>query len=99
MDLLQRTDEAPICRLNEARKAVEECSIVIFGASGDLTARKLIPAFYHLHKEKQMPADFRLIGFARRGKTDASWRGEMRQARGRIFCTAALVVAGLRGLA
>jgi glucose-6-phosphate 1-dehydrogenase len=59
---------------------VDPCSIVIFGASGDLTARKLIPAFYHLHKEKQMPPDFRIIGFARRDKTDDSWRVELRQA-------------------
>jgi glucose-6-phosphate 1-dehydrogenase len=64
----------------ETRKAVDPCSFVIFGASGDLTARKLIPAFYHLHKDKLMPADFRIIGFARREKTDASWRDELRQA-------------------
>ena len=68
------------CRLASEHKAVEPCSIVIFGASGDLTARKLIPAFYHLFKEKQMPAQFRIIGFARRDKTDASWRGELRLA-------------------
>ena len=47
---------------------VEPCSIVIFGASGDLTARKLIPALYHLFKDKQMPPEFRVIGFARREK-------------------------------
>ncbi len=58
---------------------VEPCTIVIFGASGDLTARKLIPALYHLHKEKQMPPDFRIIGFARREKTDESWRAELRK--------------------
>ena len=62
------------------RKNLETCSIVIFGASGDLTARKLIPAIYHLFKEKQMPATFRVIGFARREKTDASWRQELRTA-------------------
>jgi glucose-6-phosphate 1-dehydrogenase len=62
------------------RKAPEPCSIVIFGASGDLTARKLIPALYHLCKEKQMPSAFRIIGFARREKTDASWRSELRAA-------------------
>src|SRR6478672_324719 len=73
------TSEDVICRLGEARKNVDPCSIVIFGASGDLTARKLIPAFYHLHKEKQMPPDFRIIGFARRDKTDDSWRVELRQ--------------------
>src|SRR5882672_8929168 len=73
-------DDLSTCRLGGERKAVAPCSIVIFGASGDLTARKLIPAFYHLHKEKQMPPDFRIVGFARREKTDASWRQELRQA-------------------
>jgi len=68
------------CHLDAGRKAVEPCSIVIFGASGDLTARKLIPALYHLFKEKQMPAAFRVIGFARREKTDDSWRSELRAA-------------------
>ncbi|MDB6124971.1 MAG: glucose-6-phosphate 1-dehydrogenase, partial [Pedosphaera sp.] len=73
-------DELMTCRLAETRKTVEPCSIVIFGASGDLTARKLIPAFYHLFKEKQMPEDFRIVGFARREKTDESWRQELREA-------------------
>jgi glucose-6-phosphate 1-dehydrogenase len=73
-------DDLKTCRLGEARKALDPCSIVIFGASGDLTARKLVPALYHLCKDKQMPADFRIIGFARREKTDASWRDELRQA-------------------
>jgi glucose-6-phosphate 1-dehydrogenase len=61
-------------------KALDACTIVIFGASGDLTARKLIPALYHLFKEKLMPATFRVVGFARREKTDASWRQELRTA-------------------
>src|ERR1041384_1140068 len=64
----------------ESRKLTEPCSIVIFGASGDLTARKLIPALYHLFKEKQMPPSFRVVGFARREKTDDSWRQELREA-------------------
>jgi glucose-6-phosphate 1-dehydrogenase len=68
------------CRLDEGRKAVEPCTIVIFGASGDLTARKLIPALYHLFLSKQLPDPVRIIGFARREKTDESWRGELRAA-------------------
>ncbi len=64
----------------ERSKLTEPCSIIIFGASGDLTARKLIPALYHLCKEHQMPADFRVVGFARREKTDESWRNELRMA-------------------
>jgi glucose-6-phosphate 1-dehydrogenase len=62
------------------RKNLDACTIVIFGASGDLTARKLIPALYHLYKEKQMPSTFRVVGFARREKTDASWRQELKTA-------------------
>jgi len=70
-------DELMTCRLDQVRKMVEPCTIVIFGASGDLTIRKLIPALYHLFREKQMPAEFRIVGFARREKTDESWRTEL----------------------
>ena len=64
----------------DGRPNLDPCTIVIFGASGDLTARKLIPALYHLFKEQQMPPSFRVVGFARREKTDASWRQELRAA-------------------
>ena len=64
--------------LQDGRKVDEPCTIVIFGASGDLTVRKLIPALYHLFIEGQMPESFRVVGFARREKTDESWRKEMR---------------------
>jgi glucose-6-phosphate 1-dehydrogenase len=66
--------------ISAERKALEPCTIVIFGASGDLTARKLIPAFYHLFKDKLTPSAFRIVGFARREKTDESWRQELRTA-------------------
>ena len=72
--------EQTICHIGAQRRLSEPCSIVIFGASGDLTARKLIPAFYHLCKDKQMPASFRILGFARREKSDESWRTELREA-------------------
>lgn len=61
--------------------------MVIFGASGDLTQRKLIPALYHLAVESQMPAEFRIVGFARREKTSESWRNELRQALDRFART------------
>ncbi len=73
-------DELLTCRLDFARKTIEPCSIVIFGASGDLTARKLIPALYQLFIEKQLPSPFRIIGFARREKSDAEWRDELKAA-------------------
>ena len=70
-------DELMICRLDEGRKAAEPCTIVIFGASGDLTARKLIPALYHLYADGLLPRPYRIIGFARREKTDDSFREEL----------------------
>jgi glucose-6-phosphate 1-dehydrogenase len=70
----------PTATTNGNGKHFDACTIVIFGASGDLTSRKLIPALYHLFKEKQMPPSFRVVGFARREKTDASWRQELRTA-------------------
>ena len=50
--------------------------MVIFGASGDLTHRKLIPALYNLAKDNLLPPNFAIIGFARRAKTDESFRQE-----------------------
>ena len=73
-------DEGNCQKAGGERKAPDNCSIVIFGASGDLTSRKLIPALYQLCKEHQMPEDFRIVGFARREKTDESWRAELRTA-------------------
>ncbi len=78
MEQIDPLDELLTCRLDFGKKVVEPCSIVIFGASGDLTARKLIPALYHLFCEKQLPNPFRIIGFARREKSDASWRDELK---------------------
>jgi glucose-6-phosphate 1-dehydrogenase len=73
-------DEILACRLDTGRKKVEPCSVVIFGASGDLTARKLIPALYHLSCGDSWPSPMRIIGVARRPKTDEAWRNELRQA-------------------
>jgi glucose-6-phosphate 1-dehydrogenase len=62
------------------KKSVDPSSIVIFGASGDLTARKLIPALYHLFCAEQLPTPFRIVGFARREKSDIEWRAELKEA-------------------
>src|ERR1700683_2024467 len=48
--------------------------VVIFGASGDLTARKLIPAVYNLSFDNLLPADFFLIGFGRKPIPDEEFR-------------------------
>jgi glucose-6-phosphate 1-dehydrogenase len=84
---MPQLDELIHCHANQSRKAVEPCSIVIFGASGDLTARKLVPALYQLFRERQMPPMFRIIGVARRDKTDDSWRTELRAGLDRFSRT------------
>jgi glucose-6-phosphate 1-dehydrogenase len=87
MDEIDQLDELMECRLNDGRKAVEPCTIVIFGASGDLTARKLIPAFYHLFADGALPDPFRIVGFARREKSDESWREELKAGMARFSRT------------
>ena len=84
MSHLETTPEALIARLGESRKSADPCSVVIFGASGDLTARKLIPALYHLFKERQMPPSFRVVGVAPRENKDESFRQELRTALDQI---------------
>ena len=55
----------------------QPCVIVIFGATGDLTARKLLPALYNLARENLLAEGTAVIGFARRPKTDDEFRKEM----------------------
>lgn len=56
----------------------EPCTIVIFGASGDLTRRKLIPALYTLAAERALPPSFAIVGFARKEMSDEEFRADMR---------------------
>ena len=58
----------------------QPCSVVIFGASGDLTFRKLIPALYNIAADGDLPAALSVVGFARREKTDESFREELHEA-------------------
>ena len=79
-EALEQLDEILSCRLDVGRRTVKPCTVVIFGASGDLTARKLIPALFQLCAGKQLPDPCRIVGFARRPKTTEAWRAELRQA-------------------
>jgi glucose-6-phosphate 1-dehydrogenase len=56
------------------------CAIVIFGATGDLTHRKLIPALYNLAADGDLPPGLSVVGFARRDKTDEVFRQELYEA-------------------
>ena len=56
------------------RAVPQPCAIVIFGATGDLTHRKLIPALYNLAADGELPPAVTVIGFARRPKSDDEFR-------------------------
>ncbi|HEV2965874.1 MAG TPA: glucose-6-phosphate dehydrogenase, partial [Chthoniobacterales bacterium] len=58
----------------------QPCSVVIFGATGDLTHRKLMPALYNLAADGELPPAVSVIGFARRPKADDDFRKEMEEA-------------------
>ncbi len=62
------------------RAVPQPCAIVIFGATGDLTHRKLMPALYNLAADGELPPAVAVIGFARRPKTDEEFRKEMEEA-------------------
>lgn len=65
---------------NESPKIPPSCSLVIFGATGDLTARRLMPALYNLASEALLPSQFCCVGFSRRPKTHEEFRTEVYQS-------------------
>ncbi len=60
-----------------ARPVPQPCSIVIFGATGDLTHRKLVPALYNLAADGELPPSVSIVGFARRPKSDDEFRQDL----------------------
>src|SRR5881394_293994 len=62
------------------RTVPQACSVVIFGATGDLTMRKLIPALYNLAADGELPPAVAIVGFARRPKTDDQFRQEQKES-------------------
>lgn len=59
-------------------RRVPECAIVIFGANGDLTKRKLLPALYRLAHDRRLPESFAIIGNSRTEMSDDDFRERMR---------------------
>ena len=57
-----------------------ECAVVIFGANGDLTKRKLIPALYRLAYDRRLAAGFAVVGTSRTAMTDDQFREKMRES-------------------
>src|SRR5436853_7268650 len=61
------------------RAVPQPCSVVIFGATGDLTHRKLIPALYNLAADGELPPAVTVVGFARRPKRADEFRKELEE--------------------
>ncbi|MCK6580570.1 MAG: glucose-6-phosphate dehydrogenase [Anaerolineae bacterium] len=56
----------------------DNTSIIILGATGDLTSRKLVPALFSLYRRERLPAEWRIVGYARREWDDAFFRETLR---------------------
>ena len=63
-------------------------TVVIFGASGDLTARKLVPALFNLHRKGRLSGEARILGVARTKYDDNSFRDELKEKIRNLFQSA-----------
>ncbi len=68
------TERHPFLKGLSKHRGAPPTVVVIFGASGDLTARKLIPAIYNLSYDNLLPADFHLVGYGRKPIADDEFR-------------------------
>jgi glucose-6-phosphate 1-dehydrogenase len=72
--------ENPLLEGLEVRRAPDDCILVIFGASGDLTKRKLFPALYSLAYRRLLPEHFAVVGVSRSEESDDEFRERMKEA-------------------
>jgi glucose-6-phosphate 1-dehydrogenase len=61
-------------------RTAEPCTVIIFGATGDLTKRKLVPALYRLVQERLVPGEFAVVGAARSEMSHDDFRAKMKEA-------------------
>jgi glucose-6-phosphate 1-dehydrogenase len=73
--------------LSEPGRPAPPCAVVIFGAAGDLTKRKLVPALYNLKALGLLPREFAIVGVARREKTHEQFREEQTRDIGEFATT------------
>jgi len=72
--------EHPFEEAGRSTRNIDPCIVVVFGATGDLTARKLAPAIYNIGIDGLLPANFACVGFARREKTHDQFREELKES-------------------
>ena len=77
--LFQSSDAATTSRQWDQGKGHMRKSIVVFGASGDLTARKLMPALFMSFRKKKLPENMQIIGFSRHPFSDDAFREKMKE--------------------
>lgn len=78
--LIEEEKETTAEIINEPEKVPDPCIMVIFGASGDLTKRMLVPSLFKLYKEKLVPENFTVVGYSRKEFTDEKFRELMKEA-------------------
>src|ERR1700730_5465430 len=70
---------ADASQLSHPARPGDPCAFVIFGASGDLTKRKLLPALFNLAKKQLLPKEFALVGCANQTFDDNEFRRQVRE--------------------
>jgi glucose-6-phosphate 1-dehydrogenase len=73
-------EENPLLEGLQLRRKPDPCILIIFGASGDLTKRKLFPALYSLAFRRLLPDSFAVVGVARSEETDEEFKERMKEA-------------------
>jgi glucose-6-phosphate 1-dehydrogenase len=73
-------EENPLLEGLRLRRTPEPCVVVIFGASGDLAHRKLLPALYALAYRSLLPDKFAILGVARTDQSSEQWRADIEDA-------------------
>jgi len=76
----EQEQENPLLEGLSLRRTPDPCALVIFGASGDLTHKKLMPALYALMLRRLLPPRFAIVGVARSKADDATFRNDMKEA-------------------
>src|SRR4029450_2174452 len=69
----------PLRHGRRMRRSPEPCVMVIFGGSGDLTRRKLVPALYNLSRKRLIPGGFSILGLSRSPLSDDEYRTRLRE--------------------
>jgi glucose-6-phosphate 1-dehydrogenase len=78
--MTSNSNDNPLREGLRTERTASPCIVVIFGASGDLTKRKLVPALFRLSQERLLPAEFAIVGISRSPLSDDEFRDRMKEA-------------------